>query len=197
MRRILLAFYIFVILVGLSCSYFPIQHTPISLYNLEPIIIQPNEVKTYFTKQDQHPETALINLYNNSKTSLDIASYSLTYPDIIKSILSAHKREVKVRVISDKVQSAGNTQKHAINSLIEAGIPVKINSHSGLMHLKMSIIDNSIATTGSYNYTTNATSNNDEMLVIINNIEFTKACSSEFERMWNNLLKYIPAQITY
>jgi phosphatidylserine/phosphatidylglycerophosphate/cardiolipin synthase-like enzyme len=142
--------------------------------------------QVYFTKQDQHPELALQALYLSATSSLDIAIYSLTHPIIVKAIGDAYKRGVRVRVISDKLQAAGNTQKHAINDLLLIGIPIKVNTHSGLMHIKSSIVDNKIATTGSFNYSKGASEDNDEMLVVIDGVWFAQLCQQEFNRMWNS-----------
>ena len=183
-------------LLAMGCSYF-IPTSTLSIPSSNQPTITPALIQTYFPKQEQHPEEVLIQLYNNSKTTLDIAIYSLTYPKIVESIVQAKKRGVEVRVISDKIQAAGNTQKHAINTLLEVGIKVKINTHSGLMHLKMSLIDKIIATTGSYNYTANATDNSDEMLVVIQDGKFINECQTEFDRIWNNNLKYTWAVRSY
>nr|WP_290439078.1 phospholipase D-like domain-containing protein [Paenibacillus sp. GP183] len=60
---------------------------------------------------------------NSSKQTLDIAIYSLTHPDIVSAIKEANKRGVAIRIISDKIQSAGKTLlhmslKHQKNALI-------------------------------------------------------------------------------
>lgn len=151
-----------------------------------------NSYALYFSKTTD-PAPVLIALYSKATTALDIAVYSLTHPSIVAAILAAHKRGVAVRVITDKVQAAGNTQKHAINALLDAGVPVKWDTHSGLMHLKMSVIDNSIATTGSYNYTKAASEDNDEMLLVISELPYAARCAAEFARMWDDPVHYAPA----
>jgi phosphatidylserine/phosphatidylglycerophosphate/cardiolipin synthase-like enzyme len=109
----------------------------------------------------------LINVINSAGGSLDIAIYSLTKPNIVNSILTAKKRGVSVRIITDKEESSSKSQERELNMLSRAGIPTKINSHQGLMHLKVTIADDSTVTAGSYNYTDEATYDNDEVLVII------------------------------
>ncbi len=138
----------------------------------------------YFTRSLGVPNIQLVMKYNNAKDQIDIAIYSLTEPTIVKAIGDAHKRGVKVRVITDKVQSAGSTQKHAINDLLINGIPVKEDSHDGIMHLKMSIIDGECVALGSYNYTTNASTRNDEILIFNYEADVVRRCQLEFERMW-------------
>lgn len=168
-------------ILALSCIYLPNNTstltTPVGAINQD-------NVQVLFPRQGQQPELALQALYLSANQTLDIAIYSLTHPVIVKAIGDAQKRGVKVRIITDKVQSAGNTQKHAMNDLITLGIPIKIETHSGLMHEKMSIIDGKIATTGSYNYSKGASEDNDEMFVVINEPWFAQVCKQEFERMW-------------
>ena len=155
-----------------------------------------DSVEWYWPQRDQNCPAVLVNLYNSSTKRLDIAIYSLTYPSIVQAIKDAKSRGVLVRVLSDKTQSAGATQKQAINNLLGVGIPVKINKHSGLMHLKVSIIDDKILTTGSFNYSKNAQENNDEVLVVIKSSEMVLDFSNEFERLWNST-GFVDAEMSY
>jgi phosphatidylserine/phosphatidylglycerophosphate/cardiolipin synthase-like enzyme len=152
----------------------------------EPSTITSNQITTYFTKVNDHPETALANLYDSATSTLDVAAYSLTYPTIVKAITDAKKRGVSVRVVTDSIQASGKSQVVAIDTLILNGIIVKENSYSGLMHLKMSIVDGKVATTGSFNYSANAAENNEEMLVVISEPNFVQRCVDEFNRMWGS-----------
>ena len=73
-----------------------------------------------------------------------------------------------------------------MNDLITIGVPIKIDNHSGLMHLKMSVVDGKLATIGSYNYSKGASEENDEVLMVINETWFALLCQSEFDRLWNS-----------
>jgi phosphatidylserine/phosphatidylglycerophosphate/cardiolipin synthase-like enzyme len=140
----------------------------------------------YFSQANQHPEKALIDVINSSKKTLDIAIYSLTHPDIVAAIKEAKKRGIAVRIISDKIQSSGKTQDEALKLLGSAGITIKINKHSGLMHLKVTIADKKVATTGSYNYSQAASTSNDEVLMVIRDEAAAKSFTEQFDRMWND-----------
>jgi phosphatidylserine/phosphatidylglycerophosphate/cardiolipin synthase-like enzyme len=142
------------------------------------------QVDWSFTKAGQHPEKLLIDVIKSAKSSLDIAIYSLTYPNIVQAIKDAKKRGVAVRVISDKIQSSGKAQKEALKILGSAGIPIKINTHSGLMHLKVTIADKKIATTGSFNYSKAASTSNDEVLMVVHDATVAKSFADQFEAMW-------------
>ncbi|WP_054974191.1 phospholipase D-like domain-containing protein [Paenibacillus sp. A3] len=139
-----------------------------------------------FTRANQHPEKVLSDVINSAKETLDVAIHSITHPDIVAAIRDAKKRGVAVRLITDKAQSEGKAQGEALKILGSSGIPMKINSHSGLMHLKVTIADKKVVTTGSYNYSKAASTTNDEVLVVIREEGAAKTFSDEFEKMWND-----------
>lgn len=150
-----------------------------------------SKIETYFTKRDGNLNQILIKEINNAQKSLNIAIYSLTKEDIADAILDAKKRGVNVQVITDKQESQSKYQKDILDNFKSNGIPVKINNHPGLMHLKVSIIDDKTVTGGSYNYTESATKNNDENLIIIRDLNIVSEYSTEFNSMWKNNTDYI------
>jgi len=164
---------------------------------IETQINSPTPINVYFPRRGDEADKVLIALCIKAASNLDIAIYSLTDPNIVGAIKDAKARGVSVRVISDDGQSSGASGKAAINNLLGVGIPVKINSHSGLMHLKMTIVDGLIATTGSYNYSAAARDHNDEMLVVISDVTFVKECQKEFDRLWNSPVGFINATTSY
>lgn len=144
------------------------------------------KVEWAFTQEDQHPEKLLVSVMDQATSTMDIAIYSLTHPDIVKGILDAKKRGVTVRIISDEQQSGGKTQQQALKMLHNAGIPIKIDNHSGLMHLKMTIVDKKIATNGSFNYSKAASTTNDEVIMVLHDKKIAQSFGDEFERMWKD-----------
>jgi phosphatidylserine/phosphatidylglycerophosphate/cardiolipin synthase-like enzyme len=147
-------------------------------------------VEYYFPRAGQDPVQPLINVINSANSSLDIAIYSLTKPDIVSAIAAAENRGVAVRIITDREQSGDKYQAKELLVLSNAGIPIKINSHQGLMHLKVTIADDKTVTTGSYNYTDEATYDNDEVLVIINDQNIAQNWDNEFQSMWTDTTDY-------
>jgi phosphatidylserine/phosphatidylglycerophosphate/cardiolipin synthase-like enzyme len=150
-----------------------------------------DQLEYYFPRAGQHPDQELINVINSAKSNLDIAIYSITKDNIVQAIAAAKGRGVTVRLISDKEESADQYQVKALDTLESDGIPVKINHHSGLMHMKVTIADNSTVTTGSYNYTDEATDENDEVLVIIHDPTIAQNFDTEFTTMWNDTKNYV------
>lgn len=145
-----------------------------------------NIIQYAFTQAKQHPETLLEDVIKSSKETLDIAIYSLTKKDIVDAIAAAKKRGVMVRIITDKTEASSRTQSEALATLKALGIPIKVNTHSGLMHLKVTIADKAVITTGSFNYTQAAATTNDEVLVVMKDRAIAADWEGQFERMWND-----------
>lgn len=130
---------------------------------------QDNEV--YFTPS-MDCKIKIIQAINNSKRNLDIAVYSITNEEIVKAIILANNRGVKVTILTDFVQSKGKASK--VNFLKNSGIKI-LTIKGKTMHNKFSIFDNKVIQTGSYNYTNNANKRNYE------NCLFTKKKNIIFE----------------
>lgn len=203
MRTRIIVLSISITILLLSCVYFPVQH-PVATdgatyvtkaWDNTTLRYAPQEL--YFPRTGADPAPILANAYGKAQGKIDIAIYSLTHPTIVKAITDAKKRGIAIRVISDKIQSAGATQKHAINDLLLNEIPVKINTHSGLMHLKMSIVDSTMVTLGSYNYSMAASNTNDEVLIVITDPKIILACQTEFDRLWASVSKFKDAEMSY
>jgi phosphatidylserine/phosphatidylglycerophosphate/cardiolipin synthase-like enzyme len=146
-----------------------------------------NDIEWAFTReQQQHPDQLLIHVIDSSRANLDIAIYSLTNYDIVDAIANAKKRGVNVRIITDREGAGNKTQSKELAYLSRAGIPIKENSHSGLMHMKVTIADQSTVTTGSFNYTQAASTINDENLVVIHDAKMAQSFEDEFNLMWND-----------
>ena len=166
--------------------------------NFTPVNVSQGRMSLYFTRHGitgQDPANVLKVLYSKvpPRGYIYVAIYSLTHPTIIQALLDAKKRGVDVFVITDTEQSRNLKQKTALRILKEAGIPVKQNTYHGLMHLKLSVINDIWATTGSFNYTSSAsTINKENLLVIPSGVgpDVIKQYREEFEKLWNNAEDY-------
>jgi Phosphatidylserine/phosphatidylglycerophosphate/cardiolipin synthases and related enzymes len=143
-------------------------------------------VSYYFPRAGQNAESALVSVVGSAKKSLDTAIYSFTDADVAAAMIADKQRGVKVRVITDRECAGNQYQARVLGELKDAGIPVKYNTHSGLMHMKVSIVDSATVTTGSFNYTKSAENENDEVLVILKNSTAAKDFGTQFARMWND-----------
>jgi len=133
---------------------------------------------------EDRPADRLVALYGAAQKSIYLAIYGLTYPPIIKALVAAHKRGVDVRVITDRQKLEDRNQRSGLETLRLAGIPIKVNTHDGLMHIKQAVIDERISTTGSLNQTTSAARYNDERLDILHDPVSTRRAYDKFLKMW-------------
>ena len=149
-----------------------------------------NSVSVYFPRAGQNAEGQLISTLGTASKRLDVAIYSFTDTKIASAIAAAKKRGVTVRLMTDRESSGEKYQKKALEIVKAAGVPIKENTHSGIMHLKVSIIDTGTVTTGSFNYTKSAQNTNDENLVIIHSSTLNGQYEAEFSRMWSDTKDY-------
>lgn len=180
------------ILIGASLSYAVYLFLKKKGENQEKQQVEEMKVDYMFTKGRQSIKQRLLHLIDNSQKTLDVAIYIVTDKEIISHLCYATNRGVKVRLITDKKQTYNNQlQNNYIQRLINNEIPVKINSHPGIMHLKLMISDNTTIASGSYNYTHTAETINDEVVVFINNRKFSTKWTKKFESMWNDSKNFI------
>ena len=115
----------------------------------------------------------------STKFKINIAVAWITDPDIIDSLEVLLKRNVKVKILSydDKIN---NTD--LIKKLYYLGADVKLSS--GLMHNKFCIIDDSKVISGSYNWTINASRNDENITIIKNDLNLISNYNEEFTKLW-------------
>ncbi|MDF2937312.1 MAG: hypothetical protein K0Q90_2685 [Paenibacillaceae bacterium] len=152
-------------------------------------------VETAFTQAGQKPDQLLISAIQGAKTSIDIAINAINHEGIVKAIVQARINGVEVRIITDRSESTNALQAEKLKTLLNAGIPVKENARKGMMNLKMAVFDNHTGATGSFNYTENASTANDELLVLIHNVETVTGWKKQFEAMWTDVENYKDLQI--
>ncbi|WPX97800.1 phospholipase D-like domain-containing protein [Candidatus Fokinia crypta] len=128
-------------------------------------------------------ENNVIELTNKTLHSIDIAVYSLTNMRIYDALIDAKKRGVKIRIISDKLQSGGKFS--LIPVLKSMGFNVRVNKKVKIEHNKFSIFDKSIMLTGSYNWTKAATDGNSENCIVDKRKRIISRYTKRFEELWN------------
>jgi phosphatidylserine/phosphatidylglycerophosphate/cardiolipin synthase-like enzyme len=146
-------------------------------------------IETYYAPEDL-PVERLATLYTEAKRSLYVAVYRLTAPPIVKALLDAKKRGVDVRVLTDREGLDDPKVQSALTTLHLAGIPIRVNRHDALMHLKQSVLDEAVNTSGSMNYTGSANRYNDERLDVLRDPVTTARAREKFMSLWNNHARF-------
>lgn len=159
----------------------------LSLFLPVALLVYQAKIESYFSPSNDC-ENRIIEYINNTNNNLDILIYSFTNDNIARAINHAHKRGVKVRIITDRVQ-AGNKPSQIIQ-LYQNGIEIRLKSGSGVMHNKVAIFDNKTYLTGSYNWSENAGKHNDENCQFVtDNPETLKLYQDKMEELWQKYTK--------
>lgn len=132
-------------------------------------------------------EAKVVHYLNSAVTTLDICVFSITYNVLGDAIIEAHKRGVKVRVISDDEQAKNPGAD--IERLQQAGVPLKVDlDPKAHMHNKFVLIDKQILLTGSFNWTKQAALKNNENFMATNDEYLIEKYGEEYERLWEKFI---------
>lgn len=142
----------------------------------------------------------VVNLIDSLKTNneIKINVYSISYDVFLDKLMEAHKRGVKIKVITDNVQFMGSIkreQKYQLehpeadrklwNFIKTIGIEnFRIDGVYRIMHDKVAIFNNKHAITGSYNWTRSASTVNAENCIILDVEKSVNFYNDRFNRMW-------------
>jgi phosphatidylserine/phosphatidylglycerophosphate/cardiolipin synthase-like enzyme len=162
---------------------------------LQPIAEQgkskPANTDEAFFAPGEHCLHRIIHRFGTCRRTADVCVFTITDDRISRAILEAHRRRVRVRIISD------NDKQHDPGSDLHkfraAGIAVKVDDsrdsaepgQNGHMHHKFAIFDGGRLLNGSYNWTRGAADVNFENLVDTADTNLIAAFAAEFDRLWN------------
>lgn len=142
-------------------------------------------IEVWYGPEDR-PLEHLVRVYDRAKQYIFVASYGFTSPLSVKALVEATRRGVDVRILTDRERLNDPKQRAALSALREAGIPIKINQHDSLMHLKQVVVDDEVNTSGSMNQTTSGNQYNDERLDIIRDHAITVRAREKFLSLWKD-----------
>jgi phosphatidylserine/phosphatidylglycerophosphate/cardiolipin synthase-like enzyme len=182
---------------------------------IEHAFFQPPSLKDFLFFPSEACRDRLLSYLRKASVSIEVAIFSLTDDRICDALIAAHRRGVKVRVISDN-ETALNEGSDVIK-LAEAGVATVVDcdlapsakggskGHSqqgarsqrqedagadgGIkrhMHNKFVICDSHLLLTGSFNFTYAASSKNYENLMATDDSFFVQRYSAEFEKLWRS-----------
>jgi len=131
-------------------------------------------------------EPLLIREIDKAEKQISVAIYSITRHNIANALAKAVERGVKVSLKYDAASMEADEMKEAIRDLKKAGVKctsIKMSEDYAKMHHKFTVIDGKRVLTGSYNYTTSATTANYENMVLIESPSVAKLFDEEFDRI--------------
>ena len=134
---------------------------------------------------DNDCDELLIKNIQKAKRMIHGAIYTLTNKDIVEALIKRAKKRVKIKLKLDKTQAEFVYTKVLIKMMKEADIEIElISMKSGdHMHHKFAVIDDEIVVTGSFNWTRNAATDNNENIISINSKDIAKEFLSAWEKV--------------
>jgi cardiolipin hydrolase len=120
-----------------------------------------------------------------SKKQVDICVFTITDDRITEGIIEAHRRGIRVRIISDNTKAGDRGSD--VEKFERAQVPVRLDTSPHHMHHKYALFDDGYLLTGSFNWTRSASKNNAENIVITNETSLVRAFSTHFDRLWSSL----------
>jgi phosphatidylserine/phosphatidylglycerophosphate/cardiolipin synthase-like enzyme len=134
-------------------------------------------------------------LIQEANHSIQVMMFEMGYYDehpnapsniLIKELISAKKRGVKVEVILEVKEEEDRTterNRHTGKILSEGGVEIIYDSLSKTTHAKLMVVDGQISLLGSTNWTYYALTHNNETSVLVRSKEVARAFTDYFNRV--------------
>lgn len=133
-------------------------------------------------------EGRLIDKINAAQTSIHIVAFEFDLTPVAEALVAAKQRGVDVRWVTDDEHGleADEEPGHGqFEMLQQAGIEVRSDTRTALMHNKFWIFDGQIVWTGSTNITENGVFKQDNNTIVIQSPELAAIYEAEFQEMWD------------
>ncbi|HDR8935382.1 TPA: phospholipase D family protein [Burkholderia vietnamiensis] len=119
---------------------------------------------------DGGAERLVLHTIGSARRSIRVLAYSFTSPVIVRALIDAKRRGIDVAVTVDYrnnlEEDRSGRARAAIGSLAYAGIPVRVVSAYPMQHSKFVVADGATVETGSYNFSSAATRNSENVIVV-------------------------------
>lgn len=119
---------------------------------------------------------------DRANVSIHVLIYSFTLDSVGDALVEAHDRGAEVQVVFEVEQI---TRYSEYQRLRAAGVAVRNDTNSELMHNKVMIVDGLIVLTGSFNWSTSGEESNNENLIVINSAYLAGIYEEEFREIWD------------
>jgi phosphatidylserine/phosphatidylglycerophosphate/cardiolipin synthase-like enzyme len=168
-----------------------------------PILVTPVEIPTgswwevYFTdpilvndpaQWQISIEGRLIDKINAAQNSIHIAAFEFNLTPVAEALIAARQRGVDVRWVTDDehgIEADEEPDRGQFAMLQQAGIEVRADTRSALMHNKFFIFDAQTVWTGSTNITESAIFKQDNNVIVIHSPAVAAIYEREFQEMWD------------
>ena len=123
-------------------------------------------------------------------SSIRVAAYVFTSPDVTRALIAAKQRGVDVAVVADHrsnlEEQRSDAGRHALTLLAKAGIPTRTVKAYPIHHDKFIVVDGMAVETGSFNFTAAAAKGNSEnALVVWNDPALAETYLTHWQSRWD------------
>ncbi|MEM8642409.1 MAG: phospholipase D-like domain-containing protein [Cyanobacteria bacterium P01_G01_bin.54] len=129
----------------------------------------------------------LIDRINQAQRTIHIAAFEFNLTPVAEALIAAQERGVTVQWVTDDEHGLGADHEadHGQFALLQAaGIEVKDDDRSALMHNKFWIFDEQVVWTGSTNITVNGNFRNNNNVLVLESPAVAAIYEREFAELW-------------
>ena len=138
---------------------------------------------TIVTSLDGDPLQLTLTLLAAATASVAAAVYKLEDPAIVAALRAAAARGVAVRLLVDGQEARSNNS--LVAQVAGPGVSVAIwPRERGKLHAKLLVVDDAVATVGSYNWTASGRDSNVELLLVVRDGATVTGLGERFARLW-------------
>ena len=141
-----------------------------------------------FSPPDKIRNTLMQEL-SGAKSTVDVMAFSFTGAELAAKLRDLCKRGVRVRCLFDYGQAKNKASRDEYLHKIGAQVFYSPNRR-GKMHHKVFIIDGQTVITGSYNFSKNAESRNDENILLLRSKPIAQLYTEEMNRCIRGIKGY-------
>ena len=138
------------------------------------------KLQNYFAAEDG-VESHIVETISTARQSVYFMAFSFTADKIGDAIIEKSKAGLKTGGVFETTGS--NTPYSEYGRMKKAGLDVYTDGNPYVMHHKVIIIDDHITIFGSFNFSDNADTANDENILIVDDAGIAKAFKAEYDRV--------------
>lgn len=125
----------------------------------------------------------IVPVVQGAQRSIRFMTFSFTEADISAAMIARSRAGVSVQGIFETRGS--ETEFSELREMFCIGLNVRQDGNPATFHHKVVVVDERIVVTGSFNWSENATTANDENLIIIEDADLAALYLAEFNRVWS------------
>jgi phosphatidylserine/phosphatidylglycerophosphate/cardiolipin synthase-like enzyme len=155
------------------------------------VTVNGTPIQVYFSPEDKVMDH-MIPIVSSARSNIRFLAFNFTDYPLAKAMIDRASAGVDTAGIYEKTGS--ETDSSEMKTFYCAHVPVRQDGNPRFLHDKIIVIDNHIVISGSFNFSSNATDNNDENVIIIDSPEIASLYMQEFDRLWSIATDLDPAK---